>query len=129
MKKNCNTCTRVILAIIIFLYFATPSVARSENVAEVVSGGCKHIEDCTNNAIRLALESAAMEEELYSGYPKGYDPYDPIAMGEVDLVDPWEAYRAQQEEEMDRAMAEEVQRAWQEYNEPQPDISDKIIKP
>ena len=47
-------------------------------------------------------------------------------MGEVD---PWEAYRAQQEEEMDRAMAEEAQRAWQEYNEPQPDISDRIIKP
>ena len=54
------------------------------------------------------------------------DPDDPVGMGEVDS---WEAYHAMQAEEMDRAMAEEAQRAWLEYNEPQPDISDGVIKP
>jgi len=67
-----------------------------------------------------------MDEEHYKGYPEGYESYDPIAMGEID---PWEVYRDMQEDAMDRAMAEEAQRAWQDYNEPQPDISDRIIKP
>ena len=30
---------------------------------------------------------------------------------------------------MDKAMAEEAQRAWQEQFEPQPDISDHTLKP
>ena len=65
-----------------------------------------------------------IEEDL--GRHSGYDPDDPVATGEVD---PEAAYNAQQAEEMDRAMAEEAERAWLQQNEPQPDISDQIIKP
>ena len=100
----------------------------SDWIAEAVFSCCKCVADGANNAINrvselLALESNEIDEDLYSDYSEGYDP---IAMGEVD---PLEAYRAQQAEEMDRAMEEEARRAWQEYNEPQPDISDGIIKP
>ena len=100
----------------------------SDCIAEAVLSCCKCVADGANNAMSWASESLTSDsneigEDLYSDYPEGYDP---IAMGEVD---PWDAYRAQQAEEMDRAMAEEAQRAWQEYNEPQPDISDGIIKP
>ena len=60
------------------------------------------------------------------GYHDDYDPDDPVAMGEID---PRDVYNAQQAEEMDKAMAEEAQRAWQEQFEPQPDISDHTLKP
>ena len=65
-----------------------------------------------------------IEEDL--GRRSGYDPDDPVATGEDD---PEAAYNAQQAEEMDRAMVEEAERAWLQQNEPQPDISDQIIKP
>ena len=65
-----------------------------------------------------------VEEDL--GRRSGYDPDDPVATGEVD---PEAAYNAQQAKEMDRAMAQEAERAWLQQNEPQPDISDQIIKP
>lgn len=78
-----------------------------------------------------ALTEQAAEEERQRladlGYPEGYDSDDPVGMGEVD---PWEAYEDMQAEEMDRAMAEDAMRAWEEYNEPiEHDISDEIIKP
>lgn len=105
-----------------------PAAAMSDCIAEAVFSCCKCVADGAYNAVKWASESLTsgsneIDEDLYGDYPEGYDP---IAMGEAD---PWDAYRAQQAEEMDRAMAEEAQRAWQEYNEPQPDISDGIIKP
>lgn len=128
MKKKRNACTRVILTILIVIYCNAPAFAMSDWIAEAVFSCCKCVADGANNAINwasksLTSESNEIDDNLYSDYPEGYDP---ITMGEVDS---WDAYRAQQAEEMDRAMAEEAQRAWQEYNEPQPDISDGIIKP
>lgn len=128
MKRKRNACTRVILIILIVICCNVPAFAMSDWIAEAVFRCCKCVADGANNAINwasksLTSESNEIDDNLYSDYPEGYDP---IAMGEVD---PWDAYRAQQAEEMDRAMAEEAQRAWQEYNEPQPDISDGIIKP
>lgn len=95
----------------------------SDWIAEAVFSCCKCVADGANNAINWTSETNEIYEELYGDYP---EEYDPIAMGEVN---PREAYRAQQAEDVDRAMAEEAQRAWQEYNEYQPDISDGIIKP
>ena len=131
MDKKYIIWPRIILMLSMLLCFTIPATAHSGGIDDALLGCCKCITDCANNAILFATEtltsvSTGTHEDYYSDYPEGYDPYDPIAMGEVD---PWEAYRAQQEEEMDRAMAEEAQRAWQEYNEPQPDISDRIIKP
>lgn len=128
MKKKLNACTRVILTILIVLCCNAPVTAMSDCIAEAVFSCCKCVADGAYNAVNWTSESFIADsnendEDLYSDYPEGYDP---IAMGEVD---PWDAYRAQQAEEMDRAMVEEAQRAWQEYNEPQPDISDGIIKP
>ena len=122
---------RIIAFIMIVNLSVVHAFAQENAITNAIIGCSKCITDCAINAISLASEtlpseSTAINEEYCSDYPEGYDPNDPIAMGEVD---PWEAYRAQQEEEMDRAMAEEAQRAWQEYNEPQPDISDRIIKP
>ena len=128
MKKKRNACTSVILTILIVLCCNALAFAMSDWIAEAVFSCCECVADGANTAINwtsesLISESNEIDEELYGDYPEGYDQ---IAMGEVD---PWDAYRAQQAEEMDRAMAEEAQRAWQEYNEPQPDISDGIIKP
>lgn len=81
--------------------------------------------------VQESLSGTTTEEEQQrlddSGYPQGYDTDDPVAMGEVD---PWEAYNAQQAEEIDKALLEEAQRAWQEYDDTPPDdISDHLIKP
>ena len=126
MVKNRDIVSRIILLVMITLGFTFLGHAQSKEIKGVLLGCCKCLTDCANNAISLASESVVMDGERYSDYPECYDPYDPISMGEVD---PWEVYREMQEEEMDRAMAEEAQRAWQDYNEPQPDISDRIIKP
>ena len=84
-------------------------------------------EDAVANYEALIAESAD-EALMQDGLPNpdGYDPDDPVAMGEID---PRDVYNAQQAEEMDKAMAEEAQRAWQEQFEPQPDISDHTLKP
>ena len=76
----------------------------------------------------LYVAEDAMKKQIEEDLVRhsGYDPDDPVATGEVD---PEAAYNAKQAEEMDRAMAEEAERAWLQQNEPQPDISDQIIKP
>ena len=84
-------------------------------------------EDTVANYAALAskfADEALAQDDL--GYPDGYDPDDPVATGEID---PRDVYNDQQAEEMDKAMAEEAQRAWQEQFEPQPDISDHTLKP
>ena len=74
--------------------------------------------------IAKSADEALMQDGLPN--PDGDDPDDPVVMGEID---PRDVYNAQQAEEMDKAMAEEAQRAWQEQFEPQPDISDHTLKP
>ena len=123
MKNKQNALFKTIVLILITIISATHTFAQEETMVDVVIGCSKYVTDCASNAISLALEHNVMDEEHFSDYPEGYNP---IAMGEID---PWEAYNALQAEKMDRAMAEEAQRAWQEHYEPQPDISDRVIKP
>lgn len=70
-------------------------------------------------------EMIAREKELYpEDYPEGYDPDDPVGMGEVD---PYTAM----EPDIDEIRKQEAMEAWEEYSksEQEPDISDRIIKP
>ena len=102
-----------------------------ENHSSALIGGINRTLDVADQAMKAfykaqeTLSEKSSEEERYNlqdlGYPDGYDPDDPVAMGEVD---PRDAYYEQQAEDMDRAMAEEAQGAWQEQYEPQPDFSD-----
>lgn len=59
------------------------------------------------------------EKELYYG---DYDPDDPVGMGEVDPY-------AAMEPDIDEIRKQEAMEAWEEYNRPEQDISDRIIKP
>ena len=71
-------------------------------------------------------ELIARDKELYPGdyddYPDGYDPEDPVGMGEADPY-------AGMEPDIDEIRKQEAMEAWDEYNQPEQDISDGIIKP
>ena len=68
-------------------------------------------------------EMIARETEMYlEDYPEGYDPDDPVGMG---IADPYTAM----EPDIDEIRKQEAMNAWEEYNQPESDISDRIIKP
>lgn len=63
------------------------------------------------------------EKELYNeGYYGDYDPDDPVGMGEVDPY-------AAMEPDIDEIRKQEAMDAWEEYNKPEQDISDRVLKP
>ena len=63
------------------------------------------------------------EKELFNdGYHEGYDPDDPAGMGEVDPY-------AAMEPDIDEIRKQEAMDAWEEYNKPEQDISDRVLKP
>ena len=71
----------------------------------------------------ISAEKGEGKEYLQgSEYPEGYDPDDPVAMGEVDPY-------AAMEPDMDEVMKQEAMDAWADYNRPEPDLSDRILKP
>lgn len=80
------------------------------------------------DAIQYTSEAISIEKEegkeylQDSGYPEGYDPDDPVAMGEVDPY-------AAMEPDVDEIMKQEAMDAWAEYNQPEPDLSDRTLKP
>lgn len=68
-------------------------------------------------------ELIARDIEVFpEDYPEGYDPDDPVGMGEVD---PYSAM----EPDIDEIRKQEAMDAWEEYNQPEPDISDRVLKP
>ena len=77
--------------------------------------------DLTTVIVHPEKEEVVSENDSYT-FPEGYDPDDPVAMGEVDPY-------AAMEPDVDEIMKQEAMDAWAEYNEPEPDLSDRIVKP
>lgn len=68
-------------------------------------------------------ELIARDIEVFpEDYPEGYDPDDPVGIGEVDPY-------AAMEPDIDEIRKQEAMDAWEEYNQPEPDISDRVLKP
>lgn len=88
MKKQ-DTVFRIIAFIMIVSICPVNASAQENAITSAIIGCSKCITDCANNVISLTSdtltsESTEIDEEYYSEYPEGYDPYDPIVMGEVD---------------------------------------------
>lgn len=74
------------------------------------------------NTIHEADNPWARIDSLMDGYPDGYDPDDPVGMG---IVDPDEAM----EPNTDGILMERADEAWREYNQPDRDFTDRVLKP
>lgn len=95
----------------------------SESVVQIINGGSSVASETARQVVNeYEAKQAFIERQRELGYPDGYDPTNPIANGEFSAED----WAEMQQEEAMNSLAED---AWREYNEPEPDISDRTIKP
>lgn len=137
IEKSQKHRNNVLLCVIFILAFSCKTYAMYDgNICDAFNGGIKNSFAVSDQVLivlgyaqDILLRETTIEEQQYLddvGYSEEHVSNDPISRGEIDLRN---LYNAQQADEMNKALADEAQRAWEEYNEPQPDITDRIIKP
>jgi len=118
------------MVILVTIWLSSCDVPNADKKSEAVYYCVKDVMDFTTRSVesflyeveKSRLADSEEEQDEDSGYPEGYDPYNPIANGEFTEED-WAAI---QYEEALNSLYNDIMHEQFDYK---PDISDRVIKP